>query len=117
MAGADLVKRIITTCGECLMRWDPEHSTKSPKTAHRIVGRGKDDELNLRFIIIECTRCGTKIHWYPRHKATREIVKNLKDKAAERQEKRRKLKREAKERRLKKDEQIQASKKETDTES
>ena len=69
MAGAEIKKRIITTCGYCLEQTNKktEAFIKSPKTAHRIIGQFKDEELKQRVQIIMCTRCGTQTEWVPRH--------------------------------------------------
>ena len=80
MPGADLLRRVVITCGYCLEKWNPS-AVKSAVTAHRILKEEYDDELGTRKQTIKCCRCGTESEHFPKRKGqTRSQIREMKAK-------------------------------------
>lgn len=76
MAGSSLLRKVVTTCGFCLEKWNPKTSYKSPNTKHTIVDECYDDGERVQ--TLECSRCGTHIEWLPRKQMSKAMAAMLK---------------------------------------
>jgi len=70
--------RVRALCGYCAQM---EHAgtTRSSNTQHIILAVDKDEELEMKFYLIECRNCGSRTEYFPRRKdMSRSEIRRLK---------------------------------------